>query len=310
MAVWRDRAIEVIATRQQGLITRVQLLELGLSRSLIDKYVARGRLIAVHRGVYAVGHRSLPPLASSMAAVLAAGPEALLSHHSAASAWRLMLERDRDIDITIVDCDRSRGRRGIRVHRLNALDPRDATTLHGIPITTAPRALLDITPDLGARDLERAFDRGLKGRLFTRSAVVETVTRSPRRPGAARLAALADAESGAPGETRSLWEERLLALARAGGLPLPEINVLVGGYEVDALWRRQRLVVEVDGFEFHRTRRSFENDHARDLALAAAGFTVMRFTADQLKNEPEMVLVRVAQRLAALETQSSRRSVG
>jgi very-short-patch-repair endonuclease len=188
------------------------------------------------------------------------------------------------------------------------LHPADATVRDGIPITTAARTLLDIASTLDARELERAFDRGLKGRVLTRHAVAVTLQRAPRRAGGRHLAGLVDAELRAWTETRSEREERFLTLLRAGGLPEPELNVRVGRYTVDALWRQLKFVVEIDGYEYHSTRRSFESDHERDLDLEAGGFRVTRFTAEQVKNKPEAVLVRLTQQLVALETRGPRRN--
>jgi hypothetical protein len=268
---WLHRPVSDIATRQLGLITRIQLYELGVGRGAVDHALESGLIRQVHRGVYAVGHFSLPPFAAEMAAVLAVGEGTLLSHQSAAAMWGLIPPVEGDIDVTLVDQDRSRSRAGIRVHRVKSMAPRDATTLRNIPITSPARALLDITPDLRAPELERTFDEGLKGKILTRSAVAETAARSQHRPGAARLVALARAELGSPADTRSWAEGRLRVLIRAGGLPEPEFNAPVGRYRVDALWRRHGLIVEVDGYAFHSTRRSFENDHERDLALTAVG---------------------------------------
>jgi very-short-patch-repair endonuclease len=307
-SVWPDRKIGEIANRQYGLISRRQLFELGLTRGLVDKALARRRIVALHRGVYAVGHLSLPQLAPGMAAVLAVGDDALLSHHSAAAVWGFAPPREGDVDITVVGRDAGRKRAGIHVHLAGALHPRDAGRIHNIPITAAARTLLDITPNLTPRQLERAFDRALKSRIVTRHAVAETAARAERRPGAARLAALARAELRAPADTRSEAEERFHGLIRAGGLPEPELNVRLGRYTVDALWRRHRLVVEVDGYEFHSTRWSFESDRERDLELSSAGFEVMRFTWDQILNQPESVLVRLTQRLAGAAAQSRRSS--
>ena len=310
-STWPDRLVSEIAARQQGLVTRCQLTDLGLTRAMVDNAIARGRLIPVHRGVYAVADPSLLPLAPMMAAVLAVGRHAVLSHHSAAALWGLGGAQPRDaIDVTVAGRDAGRTRRGITVHLVAALDPRDATTHHGIPIVSAARALHEIAPDLEDDVLARSFDRALKEKLLTRHGLAATVARYPHRSGGPRLAALARAELRASDDTASEIEARFADLVRAGGLPEPEINVtLLGRYKVDALWRRHRLIVELDGYEYHSTRWSFEADHERDLALTAAGFVVMRFTRDQVVNHPEAVLVAVTRRLAALESQSGRSSL-
>ncbi|HEY5428259.1 MAG TPA: DUF559 domain-containing protein, partial [Solirubrobacteraceae bacterium] len=305
---WPDRLIAAAAGTQAGMITRRELFDLGVTPAMVDNAVARGRLIPVHRGVYAVGHSSLPPLAPVMAAVLAVGQGALVSHWSAAALWGLAPAADGEIDVTVVARDAGRRRRGIRVHRTDVLDPSDATTYHHIPVVSAARALLDITPDLTPPRLERTFDAALKEGRLTRHAVAQTAARNARRCGAGRLAALARAELPVTPDTRSRPEEDFLRLVRAGGLPDPEMNAVVCGYVVDALWRRPRLVVEIDGYAFHGTRRSFERDHERDQALTEAGFAVMRFTRDQIVTQPERVLVLLTRRLGELEAQSGRSS--
>jgi very-short-patch-repair endonuclease len=309
LSSWPDRLVAEIAAAQLGLTTRWQLLDLGLSRAIIDHALARGRIIPVHRGVYAVGHVSLPPRAPFMAAVLAVGPGAVVSHCSAAALWGLVPScADDQVDILLAGRDAGRRRQGIRVHRTPALHPRDATTYEQVPMTTPARALLDITPVLSQPQLEKSFDAGLKGRILTRHGVAVTVARSPDCRGAARLGALAESEfRGAP-DTRSPAEEDFLKLVRAGGLPEPEMNARVGLYVIDALWRRLGLAVEIDGYEFHSTKRSFESDHERDQVMTDAGFAVLRFTRDQIVKQPELVLVRLTRRLWELEAQSGRSS--
>ena len=275
-------------------------MALGLSRSAIDYSVSRGRLVIKHRGVYAVAGLALPEYAAEQAAVLAVGEDSYLSHHSATAFWGMTPPPRGDVQVTLVDRDAGRRRPGIEVHQVQGLDRRDVTRRLGIPVVTAARALLDIAPDLSDRQLERMFDSGLKERRFSRHAVAEVVARNPRRPGATRLAALAATEGRFSTVTRSRPEETLLALVRAGGLPEPEVNVVLGPYIVDFLWRAEGLVVEVDGYEFHSTRRSFEADHARDVELDAEGFVVLRFTRDQIEKQPQRVLVKLAQRLAQL----------
>lgn len=299
-----------IAGRQHGIVARRQLFELGLTRSAIDRALNRRRLVPVHRGIYAVGHHSMPPYAPYIAAVLAVGSGAAISHGSAAALWELTPWRatGEEVEVTVAGRDAGRRRVGIQVHAVDRWHPADVTLLHNIPITTPARALLDNAPRLNPRELERAFDRGLKAEITTRQAVAETVARSPRRPSAARLAAVARAELLSPGETESRWEERLLALVRSGGLPEPELNASVGRFKIDALWRAQKLALEVDAYDTHGTRWSFESDRERDQLLTAAGFSVMRITRHQLETQPAVVLVRLAQRLAALEAQSGRSS--
>jgi very-short-patch-repair endonuclease len=301
---WPDDLIAEIASRQRSLITRRELLALGLRESAVDHSVRRGRLIRRHQGVYAVGGLALPPFADELAAVLAVGEGAYLSHSSAAALWGMVPEPPRIVQVTLIGRDAGRRRKGIEVHLTRTMDHRDVTTYDGIPVTRPARVLLDISPRLSDRQLERTFDRGLKERRFSRHAVATLVARNPRRPGAARLGALAEAEGRFSTLTRSRPEETLLPLIRAGGLPEPEVNGWLGPHEIDFLWRAQRLVVQVDGYEFHSTRRSFEADHALDLELESDGFVVMRFTRDQIEKQPELVLVKLAQRLDQLRRSS------
>ncbi len=271
--------------------------------------MGRGRLIPMHRGVYAVAHRSLPPLARYLAAVLAVGDNAFLSHHAASGAWGLSPQPDGDVDVTVVGRDAGRRRAGIHVHRhAESLDSRDVTRRHNIPIVVPALALLDTAPELSSRDLERTFDGALKARIVTRAAVAATIARHRRHPGAARLAALTQAELRTSTVPKSMAEERFLELARAGGLPIPEVNVQVGRYKVDALWRDVGLIVEIDGYEFHSTRRSFDEDHERDQYFADHNLAVTRFTRDQVVTAPAVVLVRLTQRLTSLLNAQSPRS--
>ena len=157
-----DGAISRLAGRQRALISRAQLRELGIGRRAIDYAIARGRLNTVHHGIYSlVPFPALPPLAIELAAVLACGDAALLSHHSAAAAWGMRPCFDGDVHVTVVGKETGRRRPGIRVHRVSELDPRDVRRCHGIPITSPARALLEIAPDLTGRQLERAIDEAL-----------------------------------------------------------------------------------------------------------------------------------------------------
>jgi very-short-patch-repair endonuclease len=257
-------------------------------------------LIIRHQGVYAVGGLALPPFADELAAVLAVGEGAYLSHLSAAALWGMVPQPPRIVQITLVGRDAGRRRQGTEVHQTRAMDRRDVTTKQGIRVISPARVLLQIAPGLGGRALERMFDRGLKERRFSRHAVATVVARNPRAPAAARVRALAAADGRFSTVTKSPSEDEMLALVRAGGLPEPEVNVWVGPHEVDFLWRSERLIVFTDGYEFHSTHRSFEADHAQDLELEEDGLKVMRFTRDQVTNRPEWVLVRLAQRLAQL----------
>ena len=240
---------------------------------------------------------ALPPLAAELAAVFACGDSALLSHHSAAAAWGLRPAFNGDVHVTVIARETGRRRPGIRVHRTETLDPRDIRRHQGIPITSPARALLDITPDLPDRAVERALDEALIRRLVTHAAIAAVVNAYPNRRGAARLRALAD--PGRPTtETRSGGEEVLLALLRKGDVPIPEVNARVGNYTADFLWHEQKVIVELDGYDYHRGRAAFERDHQRDAEHQRMGYLVIRITARQLAREPEAILVRIATALA------------
>jgi very-short-patch-repair endonuclease len=298
VAGWPEREIGQIAARQRALITRSQLTSLGLSRAAIDHAIVRGRLHRRHHAVYSlVPFRALPPLATELAAILACGEGALLSHHSAAAVWGIRPSFDGLIHVTAIGRDAGRDRGGIRAHRVSSLDPRDIRRFQEIPITSPARALLDITPDLSDREVERALDEALIRRLVSHAAVKAVLAAYPNRRGVARLRALAD--PGRPtSETRSGGEEALLALLRRGDIPAPEVNALVGGYVADFVWREQQVIVELDGYDYHRGRAAFERDHERDAVHDRMGFLVIRVTGRQLSREPEAILVRVATALA------------
>jgi very-short-patch-repair endonuclease len=230
-----------------------------------------------------------------MAAVLACGDGAVVSHWSGARLWELPSGREGTaaVDVTVPGADHRRP--GIRVHRVATIAPDEVTRRKNIPVTTPARTLVDLAA-APRRDLERALAEALAKRLTTREELLTLLTRHARRPGVSRLRALLDSAQLAP--TRSEAEERFLRLLGKARLPAPEVNVRVAGHEVDCYWRSERFVAEIDGFAFHSTPKKFEKDRRRDAELAAAGVRVIRVTWRQLTKEPEAVLVRLAQALA------------
>jgi hypothetical protein len=292
-----DAVIEELAARQHGIVTRGQLLGAGASQAVIDRRVHAKRLCVVHHGVYRVGPIA-SPCAREMAAVLACGPCAAVSHRSAARVrgWRAAAgPADSDVDVIVRHSHGGR-RPGIRRHRM-ALAPDEVTGLHGIPITTPERTLLDLAGVLRARELERTLAQAEEERLASRPGLLLVLARRPRHPGARRLREVLRAEA-PPALTKSTAEDLFLEIIEPTPLPQPEANVWVRGFRVDFYWPAERLVVEVDGFAFHSSHRMFEKDRARDAALAAAGLRVIRITWKQLVEEPATVLVRIAQALA------------
>ena len=251
----------------------------------------------MHRGVYLVGHEVLAPLARETAALLAIGPDSLLSHRTAATVWQLPVQAIADVELSLVG-RRPSGRPGIRIYRVETLHFRDRRRHAGLALTAPARTLLDLGAVLTPRGLEQAVAEARTRRLVSNSELHAALARAPNRHGAAALRALLQREAG-PALTRSAAEELLLTIVRAAALPSPETNVRVGAYEVDFLWRAERLVVEVDGYRFHSSLPAFERDHVRDADLDDAGFRVRRVTWRQLTETPDAVADRLRRALAS-----------
>jgi very-short-patch-repair endonuclease len=298
MSLLLNDRIMSLAGEQHGLVTRRQLLETGLTPDQIKMRVKRRRYCPVHRGVYLVG----PPIAPhlrEMAAVLACGPGAVVSHRSAGALWNLLPPCKAPAPVDILVPVRHREHRpGIRAHRTSRLDPGETTNVERIPVTSPARTVLDLAGKLGPQELERVLSLMEREGLSTLCEVSSLIEGHPRRPGSGLLRALVRGEA-SPTLTRSEAEERFLALVRKAKLPRPEVNMGVAGYEVDFFWRPQGLVVEVDGFAFHASRRAFKRDRRRDAALLVKGVRVIRITWDQLVREPEAVVALVTHGLAS-----------
>jgi very-short-patch-repair endonuclease len=293
----RDERIAQIASRQRGLVSRPQLLLARLSSSVINGLQARGQLLRVHRGVYAAGHRAPCPLAAETAALLAVGPGATLSHLSAAILWGLLPAdpaTDR-VDVTVAEGDR-RDRSGIRVHRTRRLDAVDRRSHQGLPVVSPACALLEIAPGVSGRWLERALDQGEGHHLLRRPEMSAALDRFPVHSGRLAVKRLLEEQTGTT-ITRSDAEELFLDLVRRADLLKPETNARLHGFEVDFLWREANLVVEIDGYQSHGTRRAFESDRRKDAKLIAAGVTVIRFTWNELVNHGYVVIARLARML-------------
>lgn len=288
-----DRAVATRAAAQHGVVTRAQLRAAGLGRGAIRHRVDSGRLHRVHQGVYRVGHAAPAPFVREMAAALAYPGRALVSHQSAAALWGLMERRPGDVHLLLGDREPDT-RPGLHVHFTAHLDPRDRAVRHRIPVTSVVRTLLDIVATQPPGELARSVEAAKIRRLVNDRDLERLLERASGQRGARALRDLL-AE---PAITRSEAERRMLALLRAAGLPPSDVNVRVCGQEVDMLWRAERLIVEIDGFEYHRTREAFERDRLRDARLQAAGYRVMRITWRQISERPEAVVARVAQALA------------
>lgn len=201
-----------------------------------------------------VGHPAAPPYAMEFAAVLACAPRAALSHTSAAAVFGLLPYPAHTGPQHVTVIGRNPGPKpGIRIHRVRSCDEQDLTTVRRIPMTSAARTLVDIASAVPANQLEQAVAEAMARRLVTTTHLFTALDRNRHRPGAARLRAVLEQEE-RPALTRSQAERRLLDLVRQAGLPPPELNARVGGFEVDFVWRREKLVVEVDGFQYHSSR--------------------------------------------------------
>jgi hypothetical protein len=279
-------------------VTFDQLRGLGLGPTGIKRRAARGRLHRLYRGVYAVGHTSLAVDGKRLAAVMACGPGAALSHRSAGALWGIWRGAQAKWDVTTDH----RGRKapaGIRLHRVRA--PLDAavTERHGIPVTTVSRTLLDLADILPHQGLERAVHEAEHLRLLDARELGETIGGATGRRTRALATALAEPSRGI---TRSVLEERFADLVARAGLPPPRRNVHLHTpdrlVEVDVLWPNEKVIVELDGAA-HRTRKAFEADRRRDVALAASGFVVARLTWDRVTNEPAEVEKELRRLLAS-----------
>lgn len=285
-----------LTRRQHGVITRAQLLERGYSTKAIRERLAGGRLHRLSPGIYAVGRPQLTPDGRFIAAVLACGPTAALSHFSAAGLWGIRPVRSGAIEVSTTS-GAQRRRPGIRVHRRTALTEADITRHRGIRLTTPACTLVDLTPRLPPAEIEAAVNQADVLNLIDPEALREAVE-GLTRPGAAKLRTLLDRRTFTM--TRSQLERRLLPIARAAGLPKPLTNVYVNDHEVDLYCPDLGLVVEADGLGYHRTPQQQAKDRVRDQDHAAAGLTPLRFTHGQIRYEPARVtetLTKVANRL-------------
>lgn len=284
-----DRRIARLAAAQHGVVTTAQLGGLGLGPRGVAHRVRIGRLHRSYRGVYAVGTALLSAEGCWLAAVLACGDGAVLSHTSAAALWGIRESASALIDVTV----RSRGgrsrRKGVRVHRSTSLSDGEVTRRLGIPVTSPARTLVDLAGIVSAASLRRAVAQAEALRIFDLGALRAALNAGRGRKGTGVLAEIIaswlDIEL-----TRSELEVLFLELCASERIARPATNPLVAGYEVDFLWASHRLIVEVDGREHHGTRIAFEEDRARDARLTVAGYRVVRFTYWQVVRDPGHVV--------------------
>jgi very-short-patch-repair endonuclease len=279
-------------------LTRQQLLALGFSRREIERRLESGRLHRVRTGVYVVGRPSLTQHGHWMAAVLACGDPAVLSHSSAAALWRIGFEERSLIEVSLPS-QSHREVPGLRIHRRPSLQPRDTTTRHNIPVTTPVQTLIDMALRLDRRGVERMINEADKYDLVHPPGLRKALDQRVGEPGVARLRQILDRRTFRL--TREELERRFLPLAREAGLPVPLTGQRVNNFEVDFYWPDLGLVVETDGLRYHRTPAEQARDRLRDQAHTAAGLSQLRFTHEQVRHEPDYVrriLGQTASRLA------------
>jgi Transcriptional regulator, AbiEi antitoxin len=282
-----------IARRQHRNVTRAQLLALGLSSDAIDHRLRRGWLHREHQGVYSVGTPATTPLELAAAAVLACGDGAALSHGSALALWSLAKRWPEPAHVTTAS---DRRPSGLTVHRTTTLARKDIRTHNGIRTTTLARTLLDCAPSLANKTLTRAVNDALRSPYLTHAQLVDVVDRNPRHRAAKLLKTFVQTLTGL---TRSEFEDAFLAFCDKYGLPRPKVNTIVCGHEVDALFERERVIVELDGWDFHNDRRTFEADRNRDADTLVAGFVTVRITWERLHEHPRREAARLRRILAS-----------
>jgi very-short-patch-repair endonuclease len=277
------RRVALLAAAQHGNVTHAQLMALGLSPRAIEERHERGWLIRRHTGVFAVGHVPRTRESRWLAAVLALGDGAVLSHVAAGVLWR-MLRGAAIIEVTVPTTAGRPRRDGIVVHR-QRLPAMHKTTHHGIPVTTPIRTLLDLAAVLSHNALAACFEQ-LQVRLQVPPAPVaaEVISR-PRHRGNAKLRRILEGAVD-PAEVRSVLELRFLRLCAAYGIPRPQVNMRIGAWTPDFLWPERRLIVETDGYEFHRTAAARRRDAAKDEFFRGEGFTVVRLTWSDVAERP------------------------
>jgi Transcriptional regulator, AbiEi antitoxin/Protein of unknown function (DUF559) len=267
--------IAIRAGRQHGHITRAQLMELRVSGTTIDRWCRSGRLVRVHAGVYALGYRRVEPIAITMAAVLACGPGAVASHDSAAAIWGWR-RWPRTPEVTSTA---SRRRPGIRHHRTRSLPRLDRGRELAVPITSPLRTITDLRPRLTLTQFTRIVNDARRERRLTDEHVNDLL-------------------GYCAGPTRSEFEDDFILFCRRYGLPQPRMGATVAGYQVDALFAEQRVVVELDGWPFHNDRTAFVTDRERDAALLDAGYLTIRITRDRTELRPAREAARLRRILA------------
>ncbi len=289
MAGAADHSVADLARRQHGIVARGQLLDLGLDADAVKRRVRSERLHPIHRGVYAVGHTAITLRGRWLAAVLASGDGAVLSHGSATALWGIWGSGTGEIHVTVPR--KSRSQRSIRRH-FSALPPDEVEARYGIPVTSASRAILDLAGNKGEAAAESALRETEYLGIYGAVSLPALLKRHPNHPGASSCREALDRVRDDPGgRIRSSLEELFLPFLDSRGIPRPRLNAWLSigddGFQVDCLWPDARLIAELDGFQSHGTHQAFRGDRKRDRRLGAYGYRVVRITEGQLRSEPD-----------------------
>jgi putative AbiEi antitoxin of type IV toxin-antitoxin system/uncharacterized protein DUF559 len=269
-----------LAGKQWGVVSRAQLHEAGVGDSTVTAWVRNGRLHRMHRGVYALGHTAVGVMGRVKAALLWAGPGALLSHTTAAWWWGIVTAEPTVIHLSVPG--RTKSSRGLRVHRPRELE---GTVHKGMPVTTVSRTIRDISSMLQFRDLRKALAEA----DFKRLLDIKELRATRGQPGGATLTRAVKRHQPRLARAKSDLEIDFIELCEHHAIPMPEINVWRAGFLVDAVWEKQQLVVEADGGAAHGTPARAEEDRNRELRLRAAGYRTIRYTYAQVTEAPEVV---------------------
>lgn len=281
-----------LAEDQHGVVSSEQLRKIGYTPQAIHHRIKTGRLHPLHHGVYAVGRPYATDHGRWMAAVIACGAGAVLSHSSAAALWRIGPEEGDLIDLSLPSLSRRR-RPGLRIHQRPSLRPRDVTAEYGIPVTTPVQTLIDMTLRLDRSGVERMINEADKYNLANPPQIRRALDERAGERGVAQLRHILDRRTFRL--TKEELERRFLPLAAKAGLPVPLTGQWVNEFEVDFYWPDLGLVVETDGLRYHRTPAEQARDRLRDQAHTAAGLVPLRFTHEQVRYEPEYVARILAQ---------------
>jgi predicted transcriptional regulator of viral defense system/very-short-patch-repair endonuclease len=295
------RELADLAKQQHGVVSARQMLGLGYARATLGVWAQAGKLHRIHRGVYAVGHEALSWEGRLVAAVLANEP-AVVSHKTAAWIWELLRWRPEGFHVT---APTRRHRRETIVVHFALLAPEDHAVVDGIPVTSLARTMLDLAPSESTRRLHQMMNRAEERKTFDLRRFDRLLARAGGHPGRVKLRYALDTFKPEHVVLRSDLERRFRDLVIAAGLPTPQTNVVVEGYELDAYWEAEGFVVELDVYATHGSPLSFEADREREDDLLLAGIETIRVTGVRLDREPRETIARVAAHL-----ERRRRTIG